>query len=1251
MQNLNVKKKIKETFRITTTRPVAILMVVLAVFVFGLISYQRLSLNLMPDITYPSLTVRTEYPGTAPEEIETIISRPVEQSLGIVNNLVNISSISKAGFSDVILEFTWDTDMNLATQDVREKLDQVFLPPDVKRPMILRYDPTLDPIIRLGLYGNSDLFALRRISDEEIRRELETVPGVAAVKIKGGLEEEIRVEISERQLAILNIGIDEINQRLFQENINLAGGNLKEGDTEYLVRTLNEFKTLEEISSLIIGTRNNADIRIRDIGRVFRTNKEREVSTRVNGVESVDIEIFKEADANIVRVAAMIRNAIFGTPEQQAFVSGMYENQNTDADIATRREMTNYIAYSLPEGIEIVLHNDQSEFIKKSLDEVRNTALMGGILAIVILYFFLRNITSTVIIGLTIPVSIIATFAPMYIYEVSLNIMSLGGLALGIGMLVDNSIVVLESIFRCREEGDSIIEAAVRGTGEVGSAVIASTLTTIAVFFPIVFVEGVAGQIFGDMSLVVVFSLLASLLAALFFIPMLASRQITSGDSKLMLDRVSNIDIFKFPAFNDMKTRLNVIKENPTLNSTASLYGFAVINIFRNIYDLALKLFQVLTTLVFIVLEFVITILKSIMAFFIAPFSKSDLSEEQNSSLLPDIFGSRIWNGLLIFKPYHSLRILLNSYYTWLKDKKIFTKILFGLLTIIFANIYALFRFILEIFFSLLGKAIILFTVVVSTVFFALLLSAGFIVLLFILPAVGLFNLFFKFINSVYPNVIRGAIKFRSGVILGATAFFALVVIYLLPNIGQELIPELHQGEYTVEFTYPVGTPLEKTAEYLQTVEASINDISEIRKVNSIIGVEKNSATSTSEEGEHTARLNVVLTEGGSIIAKEERTMREIREKLANLSGVTTKISRPSIFSFKTPIEVEIRGFSLERLRALSDDVVARMSNIQGLTDIKSNIRRGNPEIQIRYDRTKLAKNNLNIYQVASLIRNKVQGAVATEFKDRERRIDILVRVREEDKANLEDLYRLVINPGDPRPIPLSSVATISINEGPSEIRRINQQRVALITANIDGVDLGTVTERIGETLQSLSIPPDFSTSVTGQNKEMETSLDSLRFALLLAIFLIYVVMASQFESLIHPFVILFTIPLAIIGVIVTLYVLDISLSVVVFIGLIMLAGIVVNNAIVLVDYINQLRERGMEKVEAIVLAGKVRLRPILMTTATTVLGLLPMALGLGEGAEIRTPMAITVIAGLISSTVLTLIVIPTVYSIVDRRK
>ena len=1286
--------KIKEArstfFKFTTQRPVSILMVVIGISVFGYISYKQLPLNLMPDMTYPSLTVRTEYDGTAPEEVETTVSRPIEQELGVVNNLVSISSVSKAEQSDVIMEFTWDTDMDKATSDVREKLDQVFLPEDADRPLILRYDPSLDPIMRLGLYGDASLTYLRYLAEEEIKRILETVEGVAAVKVKGGLEEEIRVELNEQKLTLIGMDIQLVRDRLAQENINLAGGNLKEGQTEYLVRTLNEFKTVKEIQEVVIGRYNGVDIKIKDVGNVYRTSKERDIITRIEGKESVEIEIYKEADANIVAVAQRVTDRLYGTLEQQAFVKQMQEQKKKEKEGKGKKEekkkeaapqgggqsgggrpgmmlqqMTNYLTYSLPQGINIETLSDQSIFIKNSIDEVKNTAIMGGILAIIVLFIFLRKLAPTLIIGLAIPISIVATFAPMKIFNVSLNIMSLGGLALGIGMLVDNSIVVLESIARCREEGDDMISATIRGVGEVGGAVIASTLTTIAVFFPIVFVEGVAGQIFGDLALAVVFSLLASLAVALFLIPMLSSRRtaafmqgadIHSIPQKYILDyeTKSKVDeIFKPDnpgyAFRRIHQILMLILTSfiTWLIKSLKVFGALVISISKEIFVFGLTVLQPIVSLILLIFWFIPPLRYRFEAR--KKYSDYIIRFSQHAGVESIAFINEIWQKYLTFNAskeiYSNFRRIKESLH--LKPVPIF---LFRLIIAPFQMAYYLMIFFVHIVSEILFRLVHAFLMLLGLFIYLLVLIFRLLLTPFTKVVVYLFDKGYKAVEDAYPIIMQKSLDNKLALIGSVVVLFLFSVYVVAPRLGSELIPEVHQGEFYVELTFPIGTPVEKTDERAVPIAGMIKDIPGVKNVAISSGTDKTATTDT-DEGEHTSRITVRLATNTDLEQEEERVIGIIRERMKQYSGVQSNIARPAIFSFKTPIEVHIKGFNLTVLQRLSRQMETIMSEIPGVEDAKASLQRGNPEVQIYYDRQLLARYGLNVLSVAAIVRNKVRGDVATEFKDEDRKIDILVRLREKDKESIDDLKRLIINPGAERPISLQAVANIKVNEGPSEIRRIDQQRTAIITANVaPGADLKSVSQKIYDEITKLNMPNDFSFEIAGQNKEMETSLNSLMLALGLAIFLVYIVMASQFESLIHPFIIIFTIPLAMIGVFIFLYILGIPLSIVVFLGMIMLAGIVVNNAIVLVDYINHLRAGGMDKIQAIIQGGQIRLRPILMTTATTVLGLLPMALGLGDGAEIRTPMAITVIVGLITSTLLTLVVIPTVYAMVDRK-
>ncbi|MBA3546039.1 MAG: efflux RND transporter permease subunit [Nannocystis sp.] len=1127
-----------DRYRFTTTRPVAVLMVFLAVIVFGWFSARLLPLNLMPDISYPRLTVRTEYPGAAPAEVENNVSRPMEEILGVVTGLTKISSASRGGYSDVVLEFAWDTDMDEANQDVLEKLDAIkpVLPTEVKQPLILRYDPTLDPVLTLSLSGEGEAFVgipglkyLRRIADRDVRRLLEPIEGVAAVKIKGGLEEEIQVRLIEDQLRRTNISVQTVINRLQAENINLAGGSMRDGRTRYLVRTVNEFRDLDDIRGLVIVSKDGRDIKLRDLAEVDAGYKDRDVVTRVNGREAVEIEVYKEADANIVDMAKRVTDA-------------------TLKAVKPRLE-AEY-------GASIDLLTDRSLFIESSVAEVRDTGILGGWLAIIVLFLFLRDAKSTLIVAAAIPISVLVTFAPLNLAGVSLNIMSLGGLALGIGMLVDNSIVVLESIHRCKEEGDDYITATVRGTSEVGSAVVSSTLTTVAVFFPMVFVEGIAGQMFGDLGLTVVFSLLASLAVALFLIPMLASRSWIGGGElgdgpapQVRLMRALGRNLIEWGSFSELWASLR----------RPSWWWLTVVP-------------------------------------------------------LP----------------------------------------------------YLLLRFVLHFIFDLIGKLLATLIIVFAALAVVLTRVVAWVLGKLLWPVLWLFDAFMRVLEAGYPHVIRWSLRNRF-LVYSAVIAAGAATVWVAPRLDSELIPELHQGEFTVELSLPVGTPLQTTNEVMVPVEQELLKlVPRLRNLITTIGSERDSAES-GERGEHTTRLRVALTSqktrataaddqaiGAPAAATDPNTaereaLAAVRPLVERLPDAIVNVARPALFSFTKPIEIEVRGYELAELGAATSAVREALSAIPGLRDVRASILPGSPEVQIVYNRDALARLNLDIRTVAELVRNKVQGFEATKYNRKDRKIPVRVRLQNIETADVEELRGLVVNPGQTRPVPLSAVAELTLGRGPNEIRRIGQQRVGLVTANLEGAGLGSVVQQIDTELAALELPPTVALAVTGQSAEWETSSRSLYLALGLSIFLVYVIMASQFESLLYPLIILVTIPLAAVGVIWTLLLLDMPISVLVFLGGILLAGIVVNNAIVLVDYTGQLKARGMATDDALALAGQVRLRPILMTTLTTVLGLIPMALGLGDGAELRTPMAITVIAGLGFSTLLTLVVIPTVYAGIDR--
>ena len=1170
-----------------TTRPVAVLMVSLAAVVFGVFSLARLPVTLMPELTYPTLTVRTEYPGAAPEEVENDVSRPIEEQLGVVGGLRRISSVSRAGLSDVILEFAWDADLSDATQDTLERLDLVLLPEQAEQPLILHYDPSLDPVMELSLAGVGDRFEgeaglrrLRRIAELQVKRALEPIKGVAAVRVRGGLEEEVHVLLEEQKLRRTGISPSQVIERLRQENVNVAGGTIEEGRTEYMVRTLNEYQDLDQIADTIVarvepsagesrasinggsmGSNGAAgagmpgrsavsgapgsgavgagarDIRIRDLGRVVRSQKDRQIITETDGAESVQLDVYKEADANIVALAQRVNTAIGEIRDQAdeaaagkdgAAVHGKERRGGPGAKKAG-------LAQRLfdEESVRLNVVADRSVFIEGSIKDVKDAAIYGGLLAVLVLFLFLANVRTTAIIAVAIPISLAVTFAPLNLFGVSLNIMSLGGLALGIGMLVDSSIVVLESIFRCHEEGDDVETAAVRGTAEVRGAVTASTLTTIAVFFPMVFVEGIAGQAFGDLGLAVVISLVASLAVAVFFIPMLASRK--GVDLEALASGKARAGFWRFaswPRFIDDLRRLPV------------------------------------------------------------------------------------WGKASVIVP-----------------------------------LYLVIRLVIGLVLEVIGKLVLGLVMLVTLAWVSVVLPVGRLLLVALTPLLRRTAGGVERLQNGYPRFARAALA-HSGLVVVATAAILAVTVYLFAGLGTELLPEVHQGEITFEVALPVGTPVEQTEAALEPVAEAVR--AQVDHIDSLLVTFGFDAANTkrSDEGEHSARFKLLLDTSDPEV--EEGVIADVRERLAQVPDAQARVTRPVLFSSKTPIEVEVHGDDLARLKTLADKVRTEMAAMPELADVESSLKSGAPEVQIVYDRQRLKRYGLNLRQVAELVRNQVQGYEATRFNRTDRRIPIVVRLEEADRETVRDVEDLVVNAGAARPIPLSSVAQVELGEGPSEVRRIDGQRVAVVGANLGSASLGTAVEAIDRRLSSrIDWPDDMTFYITGQNEEWQRSQGSLWLAMGLAIFLVYVIMAAQFENLIHPLVILFTIPLAFFGTAVVIDWLDISLSVVVFLGMIMLAGIVVNNAIVLVDYINVLRRRGLPVDEAIVTAGQVRLRPILMTTATTVLGLLPMALGplLGQsdGAEIRTPMAIAVIGGLVTSTLLTLVVIPVMYRLFDR--
>lgn len=1128
---------LSRVFQAVVERPVAMTMVCIAALVFGLVSFQRLGVELMPNLSYPTITVRTPFEGAAPEEVETQISRLLESRLATLNGLASMESRSRANQSDVVLGFEWGTDMSDAAQSVRESLQTVFLPEGVERPMILRYDPSLDPFLRVALSADiqqsgdasETLFLLRDVAEREIKRELESLPGVAAVQVRGGLEREIQVRIREDWMAARKISLGEIQSTLSSENVNLAGGSIIEGNREYLIRTLNEFESVETIRALKIRRADGVLVPLLDVATVNSANRDREVYSFLNGDPAVELEVYKEADANIVEVAETVKYRLLS--------DGLTEEMRSLMNVAPPIEDT------LPDSFSMALLDDQAAFIEASVSNLRNTVLLGGLLAVLVLYLFLRNLRSTIIIGLAIPISVVLAFGPLFVYGVSLNLMSLGGLALGVGMLVDNGVVVLESIQRYLDDGVEKRPAAVRGASDVAAAVTTSTLTTVAVFFPLTFVEGVAGELFGDLAIAVVASLIASLLVAIFLVPMLAALGVGSasdGQSIVPPDH----------SWSRVRTEFKGMIQQWRLSRSTTTMG---------------TLFWGLRT----------------------PY---------------------VWFRLVL-----SISLI----FLWITAARTFL---------------AMARFVRWI-----GRPVV---VVVSWP---------------VRQAANVFDDLYTAIERRYMRRLPGLLS-RPGLVLGVAALITLCALGMGRYLGTELIPSLHQGRFTVETSFPVGTPIHTTVNEIQRIQPMFHQHPDITSVYATVGADQR-ADSSSEEGEHTARIRIQLKQGGDMVSRENRVMDELRTRLDTESRMATNFVRPALFSFKTPVELVIYGFELTELEQASTMAVERLESIPELRDVRSSLGKGYPELRVHYDRIRLKRYGLDTFSVATRVRNRIQGVEATRLQWADQKVDVRLQLVKQQRETVGDLRALNVNPELIPVIPLDAIATIEEGYGPSEIRRVDQQRAVVISANTVGFDLGSASSQINEVMRNLAFPEGVVLEVAGQAKEMSRSMRSLWYALLLAVFLVYVIMASSFESVIHPFVILFSVPLAMVGVVASLWLTGIALSAVVAIGAIVLSGVVVNNAIVLVDTINRLRPTmGLDA--AVAEATRLRMRPILMTTMTTVLGLFPLAVGplllgvlpgswsLAEGAEIQQPLAVTVIGGLVSSTLLTLLIIPVLYRV-----
>ena len=1015
---------------ISVKRPVAVLMCVLIILVLGSVSFSKISVDLMPNINLPIAIVSTSYSGVAPEEIETILTKPIENTIATVNNIKSIQSISSEGNSIIIAEFNSGTDMDFATLQMREKVDMIkgYLPNDINNPMVMKLDPNMMPILNISITNNHNEMTLKQFSDEYIKPRLERLEGVASVGVTGGRTKEIQVNVDPEKAAGYGISLNQIMSVLQTENLNLPGGTIEYADKKLLVRSTGEFKNIEQIKNIPLTLPNGTVLYLHDIADVSDTNKPVDSYSRTNGKSSISLSLQKQTNANTVSVTRAVKNEL-------SIIEKEYPDLN----------------------IDIVF--DQGNFIEKAISSVANNAVVGGLLAVLILFVFLKNMRTTFIIATAIPISIISTFVLMFFAGVSINIVSLGGLALGVGMLVDNAIVVLENIYRHHSEGYTKVEAALTGTKEVGRAILASTLTTVVVFLPIVFTEGMASEIFKEMAMTITFSLLASLIVALSFVPMLSSK-----------------------------------------------------------------------------------------------FLKIEKSYEE-----------------IKHKPL----------------SKIFTK---------------------------WDNAI-------------------------------------NGIDRFYRRVLIKVLKHKAATGGIVAAIFAASLL-LIPVIGSEFFPAMDQGMFSIDIEMPKGSLIANTNEIATELENILSGIPELDIMNVSVGgsgIMSGITGSNSDTGTISTTLKP-LTERKRSTAE---IVEEVRKDVENIAGAKIKVNDLSAsmggLSSGSAVSIQVRGPNLEVLEDISKDIEKIVLDTEGTRQVELSITEGRPEAQIYINRDKASAYGLSTSLVASVVRTAVDGRVATTYKVDGNEIDIKVQYPEEKRRTLEQLKSISLLSPLGVQVPLMEIAGIDIKQGPVSISRVNQERYVTVTGDVFGRSAGDVNNELKNKIQSYSLSDGYSIKFTGEDEQMVEAFSSLTLALILAIFLVYMVMAIQFESLVHPLTIMFSVPVAYSGSIAGLAITNSPLSVPAFIGVIMLAGIVVNNAIVLVDYINTLREGGMDREEAIIKAGPTRLRPILMTTLTTILAMIPLALGIGEGAEAMAPMAIVVIFGLTTSTLLTLLIVPVVYCLFDN--
>jgi len=1011
-------------------RSVTVFMIVIALLVLGFVSLGRLAIDLIPNLNLPVAAVITDYPGAGPQEVEKSVTEPLEEILSTLNNVDTINSISQSGSSTVVLMFNWGTDMDFATLQMREKIDMIkgMLPDDVSSPMVVKMDPAMMPIVQVGVSGGRDLESLTRLAEDEIKPRLERLPGAAWVIVTGGRTREVQVLVDPVKLDSYGISMTQVMQALRSENAELTAGNLRQGKKDVIVTTTGEFEDLVQLANLPLTTSQGTVVALKDVSEIRQGFADMSQETYMDRAPSVGIHVLKQSGANTVQVAERVK-----------------------AELATMEK-------ELPGNVRVNTVSDQSRFIRDSINNVVRHALIGSVLAILILFLFLRNVRSTLVIAISIPISIIATFTMVYFAGLTLNLVSLGGLALGVGLIVDDSIVVLESIYRYRQTGHTVWESVTAGAQEVAMAVTASTLTNVIVFLPIVFVEGLAAQIFRDMALTVTFSLLASLFVALTVVPVFSRRLVTTVDEV----------------------------ENP-----------------RTRY---------------------------------------------------------------------------------------------------------------ERFSAAVGRR-------------------------------------FDRLHAYYRDLLAWALRRRKTVLL-VTAGLFVASLLLTPVIGTEFFPKVDSGEISVSVKMPRGTGLEETRRLANRIEAVAANMKEVETTFVSVGAAEGMGGAFGSGSTDNATLMLKLRPRSERRRSTAAVVEDLRRRVALIPGAEIKVNESDMMSSwmrgTSPITITLQGDNLDVLAKTGEQIAEVVRRVPGTYNVKTSLEEGKPSVEVRLDRERAAAYGIGTAQVAQTLRAAVEGQVVTQYRSGGEEYDLRLRLIPDARQNLEDLGSLQILSPTGVAVPLREIAEISQDVTPAVINRQDQTRICTVTGDLTDRPLGSVMQDVRARLSKLRLPQGYEIRYGGQQEMMQESFSSLGFALLLGILLVYMVMASQFESLFHPFVIMFTIPMAFIGVVLAFIITGKTFCVTAFIGVILLAGIVVKNGIVLVDYINTLRKRGLSRQEAILQAGPVRLRPVLMTALAAMLGMVPIALGTGEGGELDSPLAVAVIGGLFVATFLTLVIVPVIYTVLE---